>query len=500
LRLDVKVVGPVAKIKVDQTSGTAPLTVNFDSSESTGNISSYSWDFGDQTGTSTEPNPTYIYQAKGDYTVTLTVSGDGKTDDDTIQINVTAIDPPTASFSATPSVDVPLAVTFDSSASTGEISSYTWDFGDNTEPSTEANPSHTFDHSGTFTVTLTVNGPGGSDSFASTIQAGGDSNCGWTPKTGLKYSMVAFGKIYQNDVETDWTDQYMIAAFGPGGESDCRALKTVGDMGGKTMPGMYYLTITSDNEDEQITFKICEKNGQKALDIEQNISFKNQNTLESLRLDVVKLIASFTPSKTSGSAPLTVSFDSSHSKGEITYYSWEFGDQTSTSSEANPEHTFNTPGDYTVKLTIGNDNNETDSTTQIIKVLPYNYHSADYNPQDYAINLSELLRVIQFYNFDKQGGGGAYHCDTRETNAYGYEDGFRPGLGNPDTDHECTPHSSDYLHKVKHPGREVTNHPHDWIIDLDELLRLIQIYNSKCATQYEVDSTTEDGFKVLDCN
>jgi hypothetical protein len=141
-------------------------------------------------------------------------------------------------------------------------------------------------------------------------------------------------------------------------------------------------------------------------------------------------------------------------------------------------------------------------TTEVVSVSvgTTNYHSADYNPQDNAINLSELLRVIQFYNFDKQGGGGAYHCDTRETNAYGYEDGFRPGLGNPDTDHECTPHSSDYEHEIKHPGRSVTKQPQDWIIDLDELLRLIQIYNSKCATQYEVDSTKEDGFKVLDCN
>ncbi len=42
-------------------------------------------------------------------------------------------------------------------------------------------------------------------------------------------------------------------------------------------------------------------------------------------------------------------------------------------------------------------------------------HSADYNPQDWQIGLSELLRVIQFYN------SGGYHA------CVGGEDGFCPG-------------------------------------------------------------------------
>jgi len=44
------------------------------------------------------------------------------------------------------------------------------------------------------------------------------------------------------------------------------------------------------------------------------------------------------------------------------------------------------------------------------------YHSSDYAPQDWAISITELLRVIQFYN------AGAYHrCDHGE-------DGFCPGV------------------------------------------------------------------------
>ena len=47
-------------------------------------------------------------------------------------------------------------------SSTGNISSYSWIFGDG-NTSTARNPSHTYFTVGSYTVTLTVTGPGGSD-------------------------------------------------------------------------------------------------------------------------------------------------------------------------------------------------------------------------------------------------------------------------------------------------------------------------------------------------
>ena len=55
----------------------------------------------------------------------------------------------------------PLTVQF-IDQSTGEITSWFWDFGDG-ETSTEQNPSHTYNSTGYFTVSLTVTGSGGSD-------------------------------------------------------------------------------------------------------------------------------------------------------------------------------------------------------------------------------------------------------------------------------------------------------------------------------------------------
>ncbi|MDQ1344620.1 MAG: hypothetical protein QG586_150, partial [Pseudomonadota bacterium] len=67
---------------------------------------------------------------------------------------------PVASFTATPSAgQVPLTVAFDASASSdsdGSITSYSWNFGDNTAPGSGVTVNHLYQAAGTFTATLTV--------------------------------------------------------------------------------------------------------------------------------------------------------------------------------------------------------------------------------------------------------------------------------------------------------------------------------------------------------
>jgi hypothetical protein len=95
-------------------------------------------------------------------------------------------------------------------------------------------------------------------------------------------------------------------------------------------------------------------------------------------------------------------------------------------------------------------------------------HRGDSNNNG-LIELSELLRVIQFFNT------GGFHCAS---NPGATEDGFVPGDG----DQNCTAHSSDY-----HPAGP------DWQIDLTELLRLIQFFNSG-GFYHCPGAGTEDGF------
>ncbi|MFY9195675.1 MAG: PKD domain-containing protein, partial [Methanoculleus sp.] len=61
-----------ASFTANVTAGSVPLAVQF-TDESIGDITSWSWDFGDGS-TSTEQNPEHIYVSAGNYTVSLTVS------------------------------------------------------------------------------------------------------------------------------------------------------------------------------------------------------------------------------------------------------------------------------------------------------------------------------------------------------------------------------------------------------------------------------------------
>ncbi len=73
---------PVAAFNASPINGTAPLNVTF-TDQSTGNVTSYAWDFNnDGTVDSTDKNPAYTYVTAGTYTVKLTVTGPGGSDDE----------------------------------------------------------------------------------------------------------------------------------------------------------------------------------------------------------------------------------------------------------------------------------------------------------------------------------------------------------------------------------------------------------------------------------
>jgi PKD repeat protein len=70
---------------------------------------------------------------------------------------------PTADFTGSPTSD-PISLTVDfSNTSTGLYTTCLWDFGDTGSSSECNNPSHPYNTVGTYDVTLTVTGPGGSD-------------------------------------------------------------------------------------------------------------------------------------------------------------------------------------------------------------------------------------------------------------------------------------------------------------------------------------------------
>jgi gliding motility-associated-like protein len=118
---------------------------------------SVAWNFGDG-ATSTDPSPSHTYTAIGNYTITqvTTFANCQDTKTGTIQI----IARPTVDFSAadTASCKAPFTAVFTSIAP-GAVA-WEWRFGDG-GTSTQQNPSHTYTSEGSFPVTLTITNSAG---------------------------------------------------------------------------------------------------------------------------------------------------------------------------------------------------------------------------------------------------------------------------------------------------------------------------------------------------
>ncbi len=311
---------PTADFTVDQQSGVVPLIVNF-TAITTGAVSTYAWDFGDG-GTSTLQNPSHQYTTAGVYSVRLTVDGpDGS--NSTLKTNfiTVLVPPPTADFSADPVTGVdPLQVTFTNS-STGQIDKYLWDFGDG-NGSEEQNPVHTYQNPGTYSVSLTVSGPGGEDTLVrqdliSVESSGPFANFDASPTSGIAPLLVQFNNMSSGVILTSFWD------FGDGQTSVL------------TSPQHEYLSPG--------TYTV-------RLIVVGALRIDTLTRTDYIVVNEPPPVAAFTASTTSGLAPLDVQF-TSQSTGAIDSYLWDFGDGN-TSVEQNPLHQYQTQGLYTVRLIV----------------------------------------------------------------------------------------------------------------------------------------------------
>lgn len=146
-------------VSVDPATGPAPLTVQFDASESSdadGSIVSYAWEFG-TSGTGSGVSPEHTFLRSGNQTVTLTVTdNEGATATADLLVivsnaspvaaaSVTAVDGYKVSFSAAGSYDPD-----------GGPLTYSWDVADGSSIITAETFTHTYSQSGDYEVTLVV--------------------------------------------------------------------------------------------------------------------------------------------------------------------------------------------------------------------------------------------------------------------------------------------------------------------------------------------------------
>ena len=144
-----------ANFSANITSGCTPITVQF-TDNSSGSPTAWKWELGN--GISTQQNPAAIYITPGIYTIKLTVykGTDSSTVTKTGFITVYAI--PTVNFTGTPTsgcFPLPVNFTESSTAGSGTITAWQYDFGDG-NIGNQQNPSHTYNNTGLFNVSLTV--------------------------------------------------------------------------------------------------------------------------------------------------------------------------------------------------------------------------------------------------------------------------------------------------------------------------------------------------------
>ena len=309
---------PGAAFTANVTEGNAPLTVQF-TDESTGNVTAWSWDFGDA-NTSTDQNPVHTYASPGNYTVSLNASNAYGFSTETRVDYITVLESPGAAFTANVTEgNAPLTVQF-TDESTGNVTAWAWNFGDG-NTSTEQGPSHIYVTAGTYTVTLNAsNAYGYNVSAPVTITV-------LEPPAAAFTANVTEGNAPLTVQFTDESTGNVTAwlwDFGDGNTStDQNPVHTY------ESPGNYTVSLNASNA----------------------YGFSTET-----RVDYITVLkspaAAFTATPTEGNAPLTVQF-TDESTGNVTAWLWDFGDGN-TSTEQNPVHTYESPGNYTVSLNASN--------------------------------------------------------------------------------------------------------------------------------------------------
>ena len=370
---------------------------------------SYEWDFGDGNSSSDE-NPTHLYEMAGDYTVILTA--ENECGEENFELQITVESPLTAAFYADTTMGcVPFNVQF-TDQSEGDIQSWQWTFeGATPDTSTAQNPMVAYQNAGTFMVQLIVNDGTNMDTLQQLTYIQADS----LPVADYDYSyilgetevMFADSSLNADSIFWDFGDGNTSSEMNPINNyssdstytvtliavNNCGADTTTQEIQIITLPKA---SITADTTSGCLPFSV-----QFAANSPNGESFEwifeggapDSSTLENPSIlyeeagtfDVILIVTNaagqFNDTMNAFITvlePPTASFDIEYTIGETesTFvntstaadsYFWDFGDGN-TSTEESPVHDYGTDGTYTISL-IATNACGTDTTMQVLDVV-----------------------------------------------------------------------------------------------------------------------------------
>lgn len=306
-----------------------------------GPVVAWTWEFGDGS-TSNEQNPQHTYQNDGDYSVCLTTqSDDGCSGNHCMQVLIQHPDSTNgagggagggcyAAFSPIFDQADWRMVAFENHSGGTAPFTYYWDFADGTT-STEEAPVHQFNQEGEYDVCLTITSADGCSNtmcnrfgvFPNSNDCSGETNYAFT-RDSLNGMLYHFQDMSNGDLISayHWN-------FGDGNESTM------------ANPSHQYTSDGSYN----VCLTVVRENGCSS-DHCLNVSVNSGGC-----------VANFGGEMDTTGAPFTIQFEnlSNTAAGAAATYLWDFADGTS-STEANPSHTFTPGAKYNVCLTITDGN------------------------------------------------------------------------------------------------------------------------------------------------
>ena len=326
---------PTARIAEGPTSVEVGVSRAF-TSTTVGAATTLVWDFGDGT-TDRGQNVSHSWSTPGTYLVTLTASNSaGSTEATTRVIVIPPPPPPVASFSRSPATIITDTVVAFTDTSSGNPTSWTWDFGDGTS-STASSPTHVFAAAGSYTVVLTASNSGGSSSASVTLTVQPPAPVAsftFAPSAPLTGQPVDFTDASTNQ-PTSWTWD-----FGDGTTSTDR-----NPTHSYATPGPKTVTLTATN----IT--------------------GSHTVTQVIGVSLPPPVASFTVAPPTPTILDTVVFTNT-STGSALSHSWNFGDGSAVVTTADASHIFATAGTYEVALTVTNSGGTSTSQRTVVVALP----------------------------------------------------------------------------------------------------------------------------------
>ncbi|MEM9819655.1 MAG: PKD domain-containing protein [Bacteroidota bacterium] len=310
-------IAPTADFAVNQEEGCIPLAITFED-QSTTNVEQWQWSFiGGSPATSSEQNPSVVYENPGVYPVSLTVSNAAGTDilvkEDYIIVSEAL---PAANFEVNILGQVATFVNLSENAT-----SYFWDLADG-NMSTLANPSNDYSTNSYYDIVLIASNGCGSDTSIQDIIIGPNelvphTDFSATQTMGCAPLTVQFYDTSTENVNNWWWE---FQGGSPSSSSEQNPVITY------ESPGSFFVKLIAGN------------------DAGSDSKFK-ANFIE---ITGAPPVADFTFGTSGLNAFLFNSSDDAQS------YFWDFGDGNS-STETDPIHVYATDGSYTLQLIAFNE-------------------------------------------------------------------------------------------------------------------------------------------------